>query len=278
MKKIYRILFVLIAATALLISCENEETNFEALTKGYDSSVQGSLVFLNGNMLYEVENNAIEDDTIAIEIQVWGPLSSTAATVDITVNTAESTAQADQYTLLTSSVTIPANTGGASFDLIMHTANFAKGDTVLVVMNMTCANFGTSLYASTANLKLSKKPECPFNIKTFTGGYVADERGYMKYNVSFKADANEPYRIWQTNFWDWTNDLLAFDLDPDNGTVTVPAQTITMGDGNPYLVVGSGTFDPCTGIMIVDFQGDVDGTHEVYSPGSVKGAKSLKGK
>jgi hypothetical protein len=30
--------------------------------------------------------------------------------------------------------------------------------------------------------------------------------------------------------------------------------------------------------MIVDFQGDVDGTHEVYSPGSVKSASVGKKK
>ena len=139
----------------------------------------------------------------------------------------------------------------------MNTANFEKGDTVLLVMNLSNPNFMTDLYASTANLQLSKKPECPFDIKTFVGSYVADETGYGKYNVNFTADAANPNRIWQSNFWDWTSDLLAFDLDPVNGTVNVPEQTIVMGNGSGYLVVGSGTFDPCTGIMIVDFQGDV---------------------
>lgn len=282
MKNIYKILFVAIATGISLLACNKLETNYDVLTKGYDPNVQASLVFLNGSMLYEVENNSVVDDTITIKLQVWGPLSANAATVDITVNASASTAEAGkQYTLATTSVDIPANTGGAKFDVIMHSANFEKGDTVLLVMNLSCPVFNTTLPAATANLRLSKKPECPFDIKTFTGSYVANERGYGKYNVDFRADATDPYRIWQSNFWDYTSDLLGFDLDPLTGTVTVPAQDIVMGDENTYLVVGSGTFDPCTGIMIVDFQGDVEGTHEEYSPGSVgKSAKLLikKGK
>jgi len=279
MKKIFQILLVFIAAGAFLSSCEEVETSFAAITKNFDPAVQSGLVFLNGNMLYEVENNVVDDDVISIDLQVWGALSSSAVTATITVDNAASTAQSGvHYNLASTSVSIPANKGGASVNLTMHTANFEKGDTVLLVMKLSCPEFNTDLYASTAKLKLSKKPECPFDIKTFTGSYVADEAGYGKYNVNFSADATNPTRIWQSNFWDWTNDLLAFDLDPDNGTVTVPEQTITMGDGGGYLVVGSGTFDPCTGIMIVDFQGDVDGTHEVYSPGSVKSASVGKKK
>lgn len=258
-------------------SCEKVETGFDKITDNLDPTAKAGLVFLNGNMLKEVENNSVNDVIIPIKLQVWGPLSSTAETVNITVNSGASTAIAGtHYTLAATSVTIPANTGGASFNLVMKTANFEKGDTVLLVMNLSNPKFTTDLYASTANLQLSKKPECPFDIKTFVGSYVADERGYGKYNVNFKADATNPNRIWQSNFWDWASDLLAFDLDPVNMTVTVPEQTIVMGDGNGYQVVGSGTFDPCTGIMVVDFQGDVDGTHEVYTPGSVKSSKGGK--
>jgi len=276
MKNIYKILSVFIVAGALLSSCENVETGFDKITDNFDPTGQAGLVFLNGNMLKEVENNSVGLVTIPIKLQVWGPLSSAAETVTITVNTAASTAIAGtHYTLPVTSVTIPANTGGATFNVVMNTANFDKGETVVLVMTLSNAKFMTNLYASTANLQLSKKPECPFDIKTFVGSYIADERGYGQYNVNFTADATNPNRIWQSNFWDYTSDLLAFDLDPVNGTVTVPEQTIVMGDGNGYQVVGSGTFDPCTGVMIVDFQGDVDGTHEVYTPGSV--AKSSKG-
>jgi hypothetical protein len=281
MKKVYKAIFLFIAVGAMFISCDKTklEGGFEAMTKSFDTNMESNLVFLNGSMLYEVENNVMTDDTIAIKLQIWGPLKSVDETVTISVDAAASTAvDGVDYTLNTTSVVIPANTGGAHFNLIMHCANFAKGDTVLLVMNLSNADFQTSLPAATANLRLSKKPECPFSIKTFTGAYVADEAGYGKYNVSFKADATNPTRIWQSNFWDWTNDLLAFDLDPLTGTVTVPSQMITMGDGNPYEVVGSGTFDPCTGIMVVDFQGDVDGTHEVYSPGSVKKSLLMKKK
>jgi hypothetical protein len=277
MKKVFKILFVLIVAIAISPAC-NEEVGFDAITNGFDSSLESNLVFLNGNMLYEVENNSVADVTIPLKLQVWGPLSASPVTVDVTVNSALSTAESPKhYSLASSSVTIPANKGGAILNLVMHTANFEKGDTVLLVMNMSSDEIASDLYASTANLQLSKKPECPFDIKTFTGGYIANETGYGEYNVSFTADAAVPNRIWQTNFWDWTNDLLAFDLDPVTGIVTVPSQSITMG-GSEWEVVGSGTFDPCTGIMIVDFQGDVDGTHEVYTPGSVKSGKGGKGK
>ncbi len=275
MKNINKMFLLAVATVTLLSACQKLDPNYDVLTKGFDPNAQANLVFLNGSMLYEVENNSVVDETISIELQVWGPLSANAATVDITVNTSASTAEAGkQYTLETTSVEIPANTGGAKFDIIMHSANFEKGDTVLLVLNLSCPVFKTSLPAATANLRLSKKPECPFDIKTFTGSYIANERGYGEYNVDFRADATDPYRVWQSNFWDYTSDLLAFDLDPLTGLVNVPEQGIVMGDGNTYLVVGSGTFDPCTGIMIVDFQGDVDGTHEEYRPGSV--AKSAK--
>jgi hypothetical protein len=280
MKNIYKLMFVLFVAGALFFSCDKLETNFASLTKEYSASIESNLVFLNGNMLFEVENNSVTDVTIPIEIQVWGPLSSSDATVDISVDAAASTAQSPtHYTLSVTSVTIPAKKGGAEFNLVMHSANFAKGDTVLLVMNLSSSTYKSGLFPSTAMLKLSKKPECPFDIKTFTGSYTADETGYGKYAVDFRPDPTDPNRIWQTNFWDWTNDLLAFDLDPDNGTVTVASQQITMGDGGSYEVVGSGTYDPCTGIMIVDFQGDVDGTHEVYSPGAPgKSARTGAGK
>lgn len=268
MKNIFKLLFVFSLAGILLYSC-NEEVAFDALTHAIDPNAKSGVVFSTGNMLYEVENNATGDEVIPITVQVWGEPSSSDATVNISVDAGSTAVSGEDYTLSTNSVTIPAGAGGKSFDLVMHTDNFAKGDTVLLILKMTCDAFATDLYASTANIRLSKKPECPFDIKTFTGNYVADETGYGKYNVSFKADDTNPTRIWQSNFWDWTNDLLAFDLDPETNTVTVPEQTITMGDGKGYLVVGSGTFDPCTGIMTVDFQGDVEGTHEVYSPGSI---------
>lgn len=274
MKKVYKYLFVFMAFGALFFSCTKLETNFASLTKDYDPNIKANLVFLNGNMIYEVENNIVSDKTVTIKLQVWGPLRSSATTVGIAVRTAKSTAQPGvHYTLSTTSVTIPANKGGASFDLVMHANNFAKGDTVLLEMGLTTTDFATDTYPSTAMLYLSKKPECPYEQKNFTGSYVADETGYGKYNVDFRPDANNPKRIWQTNFWDWTDDLLAFDLDPVTGIVTVPSQSIVMGDGNPYEVVGSGTFDLCTHVMVVDFGGDVDGTHEVYTPGTT--GKSL---
>lgn len=278
MKKIFVLILVFIVSGALLYRCEEIETGFDALTGDFDPSVQAGLVFANGNMIYEVENNVETDVTIPIKLRVWGPLQSAATTVTITVDAVNSTAQSPtHYNLATTTVTIPADKGGAQFNLVMHSANFAKGDTVLLVMNMTASGFNTELYASEAKLRLSKKPECPFDIKTFTGSYIANERGYGEYNVQFTADPVNPNRIWQTNFWDYTDDLLAFDLDPLTGVVTVPSQIIIMG-GDEYEVVGSGTFDPCLGTLVVDFQGDVDGTHEEYRPGSVKSAKGGKGK
>ena len=113
MKKIFKILFVFIAAVALFASCEEVETGFDKLTTKFENTGQAGLVFLNGNMLKEVENNSVENVTIPIKLQVWGPLSSAAETVNITVNTAASTAIAGtHYTLATTSVTIPAKYRG----------------------------------------------------------------------------------------------------------------------------------------------------------------------
>ncbi len=269
MKNIFSILLTIIIFGTLFISCEEVETNFDALTEDFDPSVGGSLVFSNGNKIFEVENNAAGDVVVPLTVQIWGAPTSSDANVSISVDGASTAVEGTHYTMGASSVTIPAGSAGTEVNLTMHTDNFAKGDTVLLVLNLSSDNFSSDLFASTANLYLSKKPECPFDIKTFTGAYIANEAGYGEYDVSFKADSENPNRIWQSNFWDYTDELLAFDLDPETGIVTVPEQSITMGDGNSYMVVGSGTYDPCTGIMIVDFQGDVDGTHEEYRPGSL---------
>ncbi|MCG6186076.1 DUF4843 domain-containing protein [Maribellus maritimus] len=269
MKNIFKILLTIIISGALFISCEEEETNFDALTNDVDPTVEGSVVFSNGNKIFEVENNATGDTIVPLTVQVWGVPISSDASVNVSVDGSSTAVEGTHYSIGATSLTIPGGSGGVEVALTMHTDNFSKGDTVLLVLNLSSDNFGTDLFASMADLYLSKKPECPFDIKTFTGAYIANETGYGEYDVSFKADSENPNRIWQTNFWDWTSDLLAFDLDPETGIVTVPEQNITMGDGNSYLVVGSGTYDPCTGIMIVDFQGDVDGTHEEYRPGSL---------
>jgi hypothetical protein len=73
-------------------------------------------------------------------------------------------------------------------------------------------------------------------------------------------DSTVPNRIWITNFWDWALDLAYYDFDPTNGTVTMPSQIITMGDGNGYSSIGSGTYNACAGTFHMEYQGDFAGT------------------
>lgn len=86
------------------------------------------------------------------------------------------------------------------------------------------------------------------DVSAFVGAYDCDEPGYAVYTVHFTA-GDEPGVIVNDNFWD-SGAEIEYVLDVC-GTVTIPSQTFAAGA--TYTVTGSGTYDPNTEQIIVDY-------------------------
>lgn len=111
--------------------------------------------------------------------------------------------------------------------------------------------------------EVTKLGETAFNLLNYAGDYNCDEPGYAVYPVNFTI--KDCYTITNHNFWDGGFEI-DYVLDPDALTVTIPLQTI---DGSDFGlgdldVEGSGTFDPETFKMVVDYTVKASGGGTVY--------------
>ena len=251
-----RAIFTILLAGLMFTGCD-EKTNFDSMFNDFDPSGKDTyLVFMENGLTYVLEKDSMSDETTPLRLKIYGPPVASAATADIAVDPSSTAVEGTHFDLSSKSVSIEANGSGASVSLTIHAANFAKGDTLKLVLTLTSGSFKTDAFASTADITLMKKPECPFDIATFLGGYSCDETGYGVYSVSFFADPDVENRIHNTNYWDFAapGATVYYDLNPDDGTITVPDQPFTYGDDSEGSVRGDGlgTFDPCTGDMWIN--------------------------
>jgi hypothetical protein len=159
------------------------------------------------------------------------------------------------------SVTVPANSNTGTFTVHIADVNLSSAGADLVI-GIEASN---GVFVGN-NMTITILKYCAFDINDFIGDYMITEAGYGTYATTITLDANVANRIWITNFWDWTNDLAYYDFNPDNGSVTMPDQYITMGDGNSYLFNGSGTYNACNGTFHMEYGGDVAGTVHDFAP------------
>ncbi len=247
MKKLTYIL-VLLTIGAFLNSCSDEPE----FTKNLNFA---SFEFSPVNVV--MEKNSTVDRTVKVYTT---QVTNSDRTFTIQVLSDLTTADPGSYTV-PASVTVPANSNVGEFTVSMSDVNIpATGvELVLGLESEEVLYTGSDL---TINMQLL----CPFAIEDFVGDFIITEAGYGDYATTITLDPDVPNRIWITNFWDYTDDLAYFDFDPDNGTITMPSQVITMGDGNDYTCIGSGTYNKCTGTFHMEYQGDVDGTVHDFRP------------
>lgn len=128
---------------------------------------------------------------------------------------------------------------------------------------------------------------CTFDINTFTGPYSCDEEGYGVYEVNFTIDTTRANAILNDNFWNYAapGQKLQYVFTGDfDQVVIIPEQEFTFGDGYVGSVVGQGTYDGCSGTMVVDYlvnwNDERYGTRHIFTPGAPVGKSALikKGK
>ncbi|MDX2305158.1 MAG: hypothetical protein NW226_20270 [Microscillaceae bacterium] len=192
--------------------------------------------------------------TDTIIINLVGAQRSTPVNVTIAVDAAGTTAVAGtHYNLSTTSVTIPANSsfGYIPFEVIDDNID----PNTPVTLSISIASSDVEISENYKSGTMTLRAQCGFDVNNFVGAYSAIEPGYSgsPYAVNFaKGTADNTIVI--DNFWDFGG-ATVYTLNPANGTVTIVQQTVTMG-GEGWIVAGSGTYDPCSGDMVVNYTVD----------------------
>ena len=239
---------ILILSVFWFNSCKDQFTGTEFLN--YASFEKNTAVVV-------LEKDGTEDLVIKVYTTI---ITDADRTINIVTLLDDSSADPAAYNV-PSSVTIPANSNKGEFTISLSDVNISPdGETVAVKL------VGDNDLFTGDKFTLNLQVFCPLNIDDFLGDYIITEAGYGDYATTITKDPVVANRIWITNFWDYTNELVYYDFNPATGKVTCPAQNILMGDGRVYNVIGSGTYNGCSGTFHVEYQGGVAGTVHDFNP------------
>ena len=297
MKKTISILFVLIAAGALLPSCEDVETGFDAITKDTDPASTYYLQFINASQ--SKETGVTEAGTlIEVELPVGAVVMGLPQSTPIVLNLAidpSSTMTPDMYTLSATSITIPAGKTSGSVTFKTVAANMVPGETKTLVLTMDAGEHnspsptGTKLTYSVKRLEF-----CPLTngAADFVGAWSGTDVGYdwgaeapTSASVTVTAELSgaslkavggigQPFieQFWGEEVIAGGNFLMTIKGD---GNIDIPRQYIYTttygGDPYDYEIKGSGKWENCGAKpkLIIDYDiyypGDEDGLTKSYA-------------
>jgi hypothetical protein len=144
----------------------------------------------------------------------------------------------------------------------LQSTSQVSGTIVLCVTETT--HGGVVGTPDTINIILT--PVCDFNINLFTGAFVGKEQGFADYSINFTHTSGDT--IINDNFFNSAYQVPF--VFPQSGrineTFNVVPTTVDY-NGEPGIIKGSGTYESCTGKMIVNFvivktYGDTIETHK----------------
>ena len=211
----------------------------------------------------------VQESNTPFPVQVGIPSPSTS---DVTVQIELISATGEEGTQfdLPSSVTIPAGDVIATIPVKGYFENLAgRVDTLsFQLIGDEVANFDTAY-------TVIMQQFCVFDINNFVGAYSCDEAVYGVYGVNFTVDPDNANAVLNDNFWDFpaAGETVQYIFTGDfDQIVIVPEQEFTFGDGTVGSVVGQGTYDGCSGTMVVDYivnyAGGSYGTNHIFTPGA----------
>jgi hypothetical protein len=260
MKNILKILFVFMATGALFFSCENEATNFDALTKAPDANASYYLQFIDAAQSFET-GVTVDGDLIEIQSTISVVLMGLPQAQDITVNLTvdpATTIASDMYTLSASSITIPAGQTSGSVDLTTVAAKMPVGQTLDFVLTMDAGEHNSPNPVGTKlDYKLKRIEFCPLanGAADLVGSWTGTDAWYP--SIITTAVSGEDLAVtgmgvgFITNWWGETvtaggTITMTF---YGNGIVDIPRQYLFTTDyeGAPYdyEIEGSGKWTNC---------------------------------
>lgn len=290
MKKIFKFLFVYLAVGALVTSCEEVETGFDAITKVPDPTATYYLQFINAAQSLETgvteEGDLIESE-VPVGVVLMGMPRSEAITVNLTVDPA-TTLTSDMYSLSATSITIPAGqtSGSVMFETVAE--NMAPGDTEVLVLKLDAGEHNSpSVTGTTLTYNVKRMAFCPLSggVTDFVGAWSAVDVGYdwgaeapLSVTVPIATELStdklmvsgigEAFieQFWGEGIVDGGSFLMTV---LGNGLVDIPRQYIytTTYGGSPYEyeIKGSGKWENCGPKPIITI------TYDIYYVGEADG-------
>lgn len=140
MKNILKQFMIIAVGTLLMVSCDYDETNFDALTNSPDPSATFYVQFKNAQQSFEVDIDPASGDTEAeiqatITVAILGLPLANDLSVNLSVDPA-STATPNMYVLGSSTVVIPAGSVSATTTITSVSENMPVGEVVTLVLNV----------------------------------------------------------------------------------------------------------------------------------------------
>ncbi|MFZ2287039.1 MAG: DUF1735 domain-containing protein [Bacteroidales bacterium] len=280
MKKIFRILFVILTAGALLTSCEEIETGFDAITKDVDPAAGYYLTFTKNLQSFTTgvtETGGLIEVVKPVSVVLMGLPQSAPITVNLTVDPA-STMTPAMYTLSSTSITIPAGGSSGSVTVSTEAASMPVDVPLKLILTFNAGEHNPpSATATKLTYTFKRFPYCPLTngiadlVGTWTGSDAYYGTGFTAAVEGTKLKISGMGEAFMADWWgepvvSGGSFLMTVNT---NGTVDIPRQyiftTIWAGDNYDYEVMGTGKWENCGASPKLTI------TYDIYYPGDADG-------
>lgn len=268
MKNIIKYLLIFVIGGLVMSSCEDQESNWDAMTKPYDKNNANYYIqFLNATAYYETAIDAAglpTDIETTVGVALLGAPQSSDVSVTL-VPDASSTMTSSMYTLSSTSITIPAGKTSGSVNLTALSDEMPEGDELDLVLNMDAggaeASSSFQLVYTMKRIKFCPLEDLNDLVGDWKGG---DDWGYATEVVTSLEGENmmiDGLGVgWMTDWWGEvvvTQTPVIMTMNA-NGTLVIDEQaymtTTWNGDPQPaYSISGSGKWDNCEKTLIIDY-------------------------
>lgn len=285
MKNIFRILLTIIISGAFFISCEEEETNFDALTTEPDAGAPFYVQFIDAAQKLEsgvTEAGELIDIETTVAVSIMGMPQSQDINVSFAIDPA-TTIDEGMYNMSGTSITIPAGGTSGSVTLSTITENMPAGETLQLVLNLDAGdNNSPSENGTKLTYDLTRLAFCPLEngVPDLVGTYSGnDGQGDYTSGASVTASMNGTDLEFSAglgfgfiaDFWAetvTTGGNFTMKIN-GNGTIDIPRQYLftTVYDGAPYdyEIAGTGKWENC------DDKPKIILEYDIYYPGDEAG-------
>lgn len=285
MKNIFKILLTVIISGALFFSCEEVETNFDALTTEPDAGAPFYVQFIDAAQ--NLESGVTEEgELIDIETTIAVSLMGLPQSQDIAVSFAvdpSTTIESSMYEMSASNITIPAGETSGSVTFKTVTTNMPAGETLKLVLNLDAGdNNSPSENGTKLTYDLTRLAFCPLEngAADLVGAYSGtDGQGDYTSGASITASVNGSDLEFSAglgvgfivDFWAETvtsggNFTMKIN---GNGTIDIPRQyfftTDYEGAAYDYEIAGTGKWENCGDKPKIILE------YDIYYPGDESG-------